>query len=110
MLVDVVELRLRGEKRPLSEVEAAKPVRGWLQLDLANVLWRSNRNNPRLLALLLNVERNQQLLEPLDYARVRKIERGTMLIVGMQRHVRPIRVYEDLPQAWWVRPLGPSSE
>lgn len=107
MLVDVVELRVRGVKRAVPDIKATKPVRGWLRLDDKAPLWASGRN-PRLLAILLDPSQRERMLEPLDYARVRKIERGSILIVGLQQHARPIRLYESFPQAWWCRPVAGS--
>lgn len=104
MLVDVVELRVRGVKRVVPDIKAAKPIRGWLKLDDKAPLWATG--TPRLMASLLDPAQRQSLLEPLDYARVRRIERGSILIVGLQQHVREIRVYENLPQAWWCRPVA----
>lgn len=102
MLVDVVELRRAGVRLPPEAVNAAQPVRGVLRLDRSRPAWHG-RHSP-LLALLLTERTSSQVLEPLVDARVVKIARGAMLIVGLQQHVRPIRVYESLQQAWWVRP------
>lgn len=102
--VDVVELRRGGVRLPAEVVKVVAPICGLLRMDPSRPGWYPGQRNPPLMGMLLAPGKPESLLEPLDRARVVKIDRGAMLIVGVQQHVRPIRVYEDLPQAWWVRP------
>lgn len=106
MLVDVVKLRHRGEKRAREDVREATPVRGWLQLGLERSAahYRSKFSAPLMAGLLMPSE-SKWALPPLLNARVMKIKPGGgMLIVGYEevsndggRHVDQVR------QAWWVR-------
>lgn len=106
MLVDVVELRLKGEKRPKEEVQAATPVRGVLSLSPARPGWHAGKHNAPLLAGLVAVGQTRWALEPLDLARVTVIRDFALLIVGAQefnatsRYRDRVKVY---PQAWWCR-------
>lgn len=106
MLVDVVELRRKGERLHPDVIRSAVPVRGLLSLTAVRAGWYPGKRNAPLFASLVQEDIPNHLLEPLDHARVVKIDRGAMLIVGVQQHVRPVRVYENLRQAWWVRPAG----
>ena len=106
MLVDVVELRRQGRRLHPDFLRAAGPVRGLLTLTAVRAGWYPGKRNAPLFATLVQPDIPNHLLEPLDQARVAKIDRGAMLIVGVQQHIRPVRVYESLRQAWWVRPAG----
>lgn len=107
MLVDLVELRRAGVRLPREEARAVRPIRGELMLTVARPGYYQGMKNPPLLALLVSLcEKRRHLIEPLDHARVTKISGGAMLLVGVQQHIRQIRVYENWPQAWWVRPVG----
>ncbi len=104
MLVDVVELRRGGVRLPAEVVKAARPIRGLLHMDPSRPAWYRGQWHPPLMAMLLEEGRPEKLLEPLDHASVTKIARGALLIVGLQEHIRPIRVREEYRQAWWCRP------
>lgn len=106
MLVDVVELRRKGERLHPDVVRSTVPVRGILRLSAVRAGWYPGKRNAPLFATLVQPDIPNHLLEPLDQARVVKIDRGAMLIVGMQEHVRTVRVYQTVRQAWWVRPAG----
>jgi hypothetical protein len=106
MLVDVVELRRRGEKLSKDEVRAAKPVRG--ELMLHNIrpginYWRG-RQRP-LQAGLLRPGTYDWALPPLDYACVTRIRPGKgMTIAGFQE--TGIRKATQIHlQVWWARPV-----
>ena len=107
MLVDVVELRRGGARRSIEEVKAARPVRGWLTLDPSRPGWHSGQRNAPMLASLLIPGTCEWAIEPLDHARVVKIARGAMLMVGLQERSRPVRLVEQVRQAWWVRAATP---
>ena len=106
VLVDVVELRRRGLRRPSEELRAAVPVRGVLSMKPSRGIWADGQRHAPLLAMLLAPELPEHLLEPLDQARVTRIRQGALLIVGLQEVVRPIRRVDHCRQAWWVRPVG----
>lgn len=104
MLVDVVQLRRKGLRLPPEEVRAAAPVRGLLCLDPTRPGYYRGQRNAPLLAMLLAPGEPRGLLDPLDNAKVAKISRGAMLIIGTQQEVLHRRIYVDHRQAWWVRP------
>ena len=104
MLVDVVELRRQGRRLHPDLVRAAAPVRGVLTLTPVRAGWYPGKRNAPLFATLVQPDIPNHVLEPLDQARVARIDRGAMLIVGLQQYVRPVRVLETVRQAWWVRP------
>lgn len=104
MLVDVVELRHRGVKRPRAQVLADKPVRAVLTLQAGRPGWHAGQRNAPLLAGLLVPGETNWAREPLDPARVTAIKGTSLLIVGMQEI--PIyggRQVEVHRQAWWCR-------
>lgn len=103
--VDVVQLRNLGVRRRPDEARSARPVRGVLSLGVKSPLWQ-REGSPRLLAVLVAEDQPDHVLEPLDYARVTKIRRGSFLIVGVQQYKLPVHHFEDHKQAWWVRPVG----
>jgi hypothetical protein len=105
MLVDVVPLRRCGIRLPREEVFAARPVRGLLQLSLERpaAYYRDKRNAP-LVAGVVRADEPEWALPPLSSARVMKINRRGMLIVGVEEVPTMGRRGVDLvPQAWWVR-------
>jgi hypothetical protein len=108
VLVEVVELRVRGVRRSREELMSATPVRGLLQMSRHRTGYYRDKSRAPLLALLLAETETKSLLEPLDEARVVKIARGAILIVGMQLHVLPIRHYLEMPQGWWIKPALPT--
>jgi hypothetical protein len=111
MLVDVVVMRRRGEKRPREEVLATPPVRGELQLHNlrpGTTYWRG-KERP-LLAGLLQPGVMEWALPPLDYARVTHINDRGMLIVGFEEIARANNRGADVfRQAWWARPVTDSA-
>jgi hypothetical protein len=105
MLVDVVELRRGGEKRPREDVLVAQPVRG--ELMLHNIRpgtnhWRG-RERP-LQAGLMRPGSYDWVIPPLDYARVTRIRGDSLVIAGFQE--TGLRKATQIHrQTWWVRPV-----
>ena len=102
MLVDVVELRVRGSKRSREEVQNTTPVRGVLQFGAHRP---GDANRDQLLASLLKPGTFDYALRPLDWARVTKIDSAGLIVVGLQESGYGRRL-EELPQAWWCRPVA----
>lgn len=106
MLVDVVQLRSKGEKLLREEVRSATPVRGMLSLSRARPGWYPGKHNPPLLAGLVAPGQTNWALEPLDLARVVVIRDFQIIIAGVQEF-NPSKYYRDrvksFPQAWWCR-------
>lgn len=97
MLVVAYLLRRPGEKLPADEVRA-HPVCGWLYLGQD-----TRKVYPSVAARLFRSDRDQvDLLEPLVYASVKKIERGGILLVGKEE----VRSSLTQAQAWFCVP-GP---
>lgn len=105
MLVDVIELRVRGQKRSKDQVRALTPVRGILTLDSKFPVWNSGRRDWNLQASLRIPDQSEWALEPLEDARVVAIKQGSLLVIGTQ-YLCEMRRYVDYPQAWWCRVAG----
>lgn len=103
MLVDVVAMRIRGEKRPRDDVLAATPVRGILQLDFVRPGWFRGQKNAPLLAGLLIPGACEWALPPLDQARVQRIWGPNLYITGLEEFERARRTVVTYRQAWWCR-------
>lgn len=103
MLVDVVVMRIRGERRPREEVLAAAPVRAVLQLDYVRPGWHRGQRNAPLLASLVLPGSSEWALPPLDRARIERIRAANLYIVGVEEIVRDRRTLLTFPQAWWCR-------
>lgn len=97
MWVVVYQLRRAGEKLP-KEIVRARPAVGWLYLG------RDTRKAyPQEVARLFEKSVNEvDVIEPLVFPVLKKIERGGMLLTGLQDGGRPTMDR----QAWWVKP-GP---
>lgn len=114
MLVDVVQLRYRGEKLSGDRLRAQKPIRGRLTLhDIrpGTQWWSKGKRERPLLAGLMGVETKDFIIAPLDYARVTRVRDNGMVIIGFQMAPDPNNrgrapIY---PQAWWVRPVTAAS-
>jgi hypothetical protein len=106
-LVDVVELRYLGMKRPREDVLAAVPLRAVLSLSPGRPGWHSVARNPPLMAGLVVPGKAEWATPPLDQARVTTIKGGSLLVIGLQE-LRNGRNYQSFPQAWWCRVVGTS--
>jgi hypothetical protein len=102
MLVDVVQMRSRGERRPEAEVRGAAPVRGILQLDPVRPGWHRGQRNAPLLAGLLVPGVAEWALPPLDQARIKRIRGPYIYIVGLEE-IESGRHVKTYPQGWWCR-------
>lgn len=103
MLVDVVQLRLKGEKRPLAEVRAETPLRAVLSLYAGRPGWHRGQRNPPLLAGLVALGTTKWALPPLDLARIECIRGPNLYIVGVEEIVQYRRQVLTFKQAWWCR-------
>lgn len=102
MLVDVVELRKRGERIPPDTVAKSRPVRGWFQLTKAEPS-RHPGQAPLPVMALLSSDDCLLVLPSLMDARVGEVKRGASFVVhGIQRTDRHGRH----PQSWWCRIVG----
>lgn len=101
MLVDVVELRNRGVKRPRAQVLAEKPVRAELSLQAGRPGWHADQRNAPLLAGLLVPGETNWAKEPLDPARPGTRNRH-------QRHQPPDRWDAGSAHLWRQASRGPS--
>lgn len=102
MLVDVLQLRERGEKRPREALQAAAPVRGKLRLTSGRPGWHAGLRNAPLLAGIIELGTVEWAIPPLDEARVTRIEGLNLIIVGVEEVVDGRRTYR-YRQAWWCR-------
>lgn len=92
MLVDVVELRCRGEKRPRDEVRASTPIRA--QLLLTKKWPTQDHDRATVFAALSGLT-----LGELDDARVLYIRGRNIVITGRQQ----VAAGEVYSQAWWCK-------
>lgn len=102
MLVDVLQLRERGEKRPRDELRSAPPVRGKLRLTSGRPGWHAGQRNAPLLAGIIELGTVEWAIPPLDEARVTRIEGHNLIVVGVEEIVEGRRTYR-YRQAWWCR-------
>lgn len=102
MLIDVVELRVKGQKRPKEEVLVLQPVRGILMLDSKFPVWNAGRRGKNLRATLRVPDQTEWALEPLEDATVVAIKQGSILVIGTQ-YLYEMRRTVEYPQAWWCR-------
>jgi hypothetical protein len=111
MWVQVFELRCEGQKRPREEIRASRPVVGYLQMSPSRPGYYAGQRNAPMLACLFDPHNhNKDLLEPLDDARVTKIGRGGLLIVGVQETLRAVRRRDQHRQAWWCKPIPTTAD
>lgn len=99
MLVDVVELRRDGVRVPRDRITSVRPIRGHLWLTNFRPA-ADNSTTPLMAALLLN---EKSLLPPLDWAEVRSIRDGQLLVVGFQDTGLNPRNPKPMRQSWWCR-------
>ena len=109
MLVDVVCLRVQGERRHREEVRAALPVRGELQLSPQRPGWHVGARNAPMLASLVTPGTTHYALPPLDKAQVKRIAGMALLITGREEIQRG-RTWFECPQSWWCRLVPPASD
>lgn len=97
MWVVVYQLRRAGQKLP-QEIVRARPTAGWLYLG------RDTRKvYPQEIArLFAKAGTESDLIEPLVFPVVKKIDRGGMLFTGLEEGKASVMD----KQAWWVLP-GP---
>lgn len=110
MLVDVIEIRRKGERLEVEEMRALTPVRGMLKLAPTHAVWYREREHPRLLALLVDAKVGKSLLRPLDRARVTRVQKGALLIVGVQQEGERERDLYNVTQEWVARPVAESPD
>jgi hypothetical protein len=102
MLVDVVRLRIEGQKRSRETVLADTPIRGVFSLSPARPGYYEGQRNAPLLAGLVAPGGTSWLLPPLDGAVVRRV-RGNDLIVAGVEEIAHGRNYVNYQQVWWCR-------
>lgn len=102
MLVDVVRLRQQGRRLPPAQLRASEPVRGrlWLTNFRPAV---DNSTTPLLAALLSPTLSGHGLLPPLDWACVRSIRDGQLLISGIEDLGAGGKQERNFRQSWWCR-------
>jgi hypothetical protein len=109
MLVDVVQLRLDGSKRPREEERAEQPIRG--HLHMRESLTAVTGGQPqRAVEAILNADtdwRAPPLIPPLNQAYVRSWRGADLVIVGAEFRRQPGTMGYHVPQAWWVRLVLP---
>lgn len=99
MLVDVVELRHKGQKLPRDYVRLSTPVRGDLSIGT-----RIGDSAGELVpfAFLSEVDSTRTVLPGLDYAVCMPMRGDHFLVRGRQEFVDR-KVRREYPQAWWCR-------
>lgn len=107
IVVDVVELRYLGMKRPRADVLVAVPLRAVLLLCRGRPSWHSVARNPPLMAGLVVPGKAEWGTPPLDQARITTIKGGSLLVMGLQE-LRNGRNYQSFSQAWWCGVVGTS--
>ena len=89
MLVDVVPMRRKGTKLPMSEVKGIKPVRGVLTLDVqyGHAFFQGMRTVPEqiIIAKLTNEKLTAHLLPELDHVRVPKLRGDSFVVFGFEQ-------------------------
>lgn len=99
MLVDVIRLRRKGIRRPDEELRRARPVRGMLWMtDFRPAV--DNTQTPLMAALLRNGE---SLLPVLDWAVVKLIRDGQMIVAGFEDESLSAKRAEPYRQSWWCK-------
>lgn len=108
MLVDVVEMYVRGQRLERGSLKFVQAYRGVLSLTPDRPGRDPRDRNPPLLAGLCRPEGFSWVLPPLDKARVVRINPRGMLIKGRQelQSTRSTRSSEWFDQAWWVRAVA----
>ncbi|WP_019700419.1 hypothetical protein [Paracidovorax oryzae] len=102
MYCTVYRLRSEGEKLAQPDVRSTA-VSGWL-------IYRAKREDgaPERHAYLVRDERGriglEEVLPTLQFVDVRAIDRGGILMRGLELRSNP---YQQLRQTWWIVPLGP---
>ena len=106
MLVDVVPLRTEGKKRPAEEVKAATPIRGHISIE------PYTREGQIIQAAQLKMGTSpgaMTLLPLLDHVTIRRWQGADVILQGTEFVRRSGKPGETLPQAWWVRIIGPEA-
>ncbi len=100
MRVEVVQLRLKGEKLARESIKAATPVIGELTV-------RSRLGPGKevvFIAVLADEVRFELLLPALDHVRLTRMSGDSFILVGIEESGVTHRVFKTFPQAWWCRP------
>lgn len=98
MRVAVIELRdTKGHKRPRAAVLADTPVFGYLIFNPGAAHVQAREEAPPTVG---------QMLPTLVHARVTRIHKGSIVIVGGYLMPGGGPLERPIPQAWWVRPTG----
>lgn len=90
MLVDVVQMRATGMKLTPEELKEAKRWRGYLRLSGRTAYLTYHADNPEWVGDVVN---------PLEEARIDRLEGDTFVVKGKQRLER-LRPEPRHPQAW----------
>jgi hypothetical protein len=100
MKVDVIPLRVKGERRPPHALKVAVPVRGQL-----TVQSRSGRrtSDQVIVASLTDDTLMKAVLPALDHMRMTKLRGDSFILFGFEEVDLPGRQYGSYPQAWWCR-------
>jgi hypothetical protein len=100
MRVEVVRLRLKGEKLPREAVKAAQCVIGELTV-------RSRLGPGKevvFIAVLADEQRFEKLLPALDHVRLTRMSGDSFILFGIEEAGLTERAFKSFPQAWWCRP------
>lgn len=105
MKVEVVPLRVKGEKLPRESVKNAQPVTGEL-----TVRSRLGPGKEVVFIAVLSDERFELLLPALDHVRLTRMSGDSFILFGIEEAGVTHRVYKTFPQAWWCRPSRADDE
>jgi hypothetical protein len=100
MRIEVVRLRLKGEKLPREAVKATQCVIGELTV-------RSRLGPGKevvFIAVLADEKRFEMLLPALDHVRLTRMSGDSFILFGIEEAGVTHRVFKTFPQAWWCRP------
>ncbi|CAM5793125.1 hypothetical protein [Rhizobacter fulvus] len=106
MRVEVVRLRLKGEKLPREAIKAAQRVIGELTV-------RSRLGPGKevvFIAVLADDKRFEMLLPALDHVRLTRMSGDSFILFGIEEEGMTERVFKTFPQAWWCRAAHPERE
>ena len=103
MEVDVVRMRLRGEKLSKEQLRLARPIRGTLTVSSR---LEGNGGKSVLIAVLAGGPRFELLAPALDFAQLGPLRGDCFVLKGIEE-VGDRKHFDKHPQSWWCKLVLP---
>ncbi|MBK7616327.1 MAG: hypothetical protein IPJ08_18360 [Burkholderiales bacterium] len=103
MIVEVIRMRVKGERLEKHALQSARPVRGTLSV---NTRLGRGTNEQVVIATLTGDTLGQFALPALDHVRITRMRGDNFILFGWEEVELPVRQVQTFPQAWWCRPVA----